>query len=229
MSNRSKKSTESLRTRAEILNIPLRCGGFYDLESFRKEVPEAYHINNEEAQAIILENMDQRINLPVEAKIKLDNYGGPAEKYVDNELQNFTHKSHYNEMNAREEAKRAQRIANEEAQLREREVREERNKRPSHTTVSYAIRDPFNDPFEFNRLRLYGRDYDTVSYLAKERIKRELKDELEEERRRKARQREINNLWKPAAKRAPRAKSVKKSKSKSTRAKSPKKTKATKK
>lgn len=223
--SRAKKPTESLRTRAEILNIPLRCGGFHDLESFRREVPEANNIGDEEAHAIILENMNQRINMPIEAKIALDKYDGPKENYVDEELQGYTRFAHNNEIKAREDARNAQRIANEEAQLRARELREERARREREVQEernkrTYSVRYSLNDPFEFNRLRLYNRDYDTAAYISKERIKQELKEELAEERRRKARQREIDNLWKP--KRSPKAKSKSRAKSKKSKSKNTK-------
>jgi hypothetical protein len=212
MSSGNLKTKESLRTRAEILNIPLRCGGFNNLETFRQEVPEAAHIGDEEAHAIILEQMEQRAKMPVESKILLDNYDGPKENYVDNELRTFTRQSYEDAKAAREDAKFAQNLANEEAQRRarelreekmqheknmqevrmqkERELREERNKNTRYNTIAYTI----NDPFEFNRLRLYNHGNDTVSYLAKERIKRELKEELEDERRKAALQREINAI-----------------------------------
>ncbi len=164
-------------------------GGFHDINTLRTEFPETYHINDVDAQKIVDEQMAQRANLTAENKMLLDGYKGLKEEYIDNDLQNYVRKNREYTEQAKEDARYAQNIANEEAQrTRIKQEQEQRSqRRPIYT---------FDDPFNFNRLKIYNRDnnYDLMTYLAKERLKRELKEEMEEARRKATLQREINAI-----------------------------------
>lgn len=173
-------------------------GAFHDVASARRELEIGAEIDDADVARMVDEDLGQRA---MEADRK---YQAAEQKArdADNRIQEANRRAQEAEQKARNEEQ--SRIA------RQQELETERIRRRAYENVL----DPFGNAVTI--ASVYGRPYDplsTVKYLEKERLKKEVKDELANERK-----------WK-AASRTPRSKSRSKRQT-STKSKSRQKSKS---
>lgn len=203
-------------------------GGFNDLASFRAELgPDVAHISDDEARRIVDESLREKAKLTREQRAHLDDVKDPDD-YDDTTYRDMA--NNMREKATREESERRRLAA---------ELARERAKQSTEHSSLLSSQARLRDELELEKMkRLYGDRFVWKSpgslddYLTKERLKREVKEELLDEKRRAKQQKDLAKLWesdKPARK--PKAKSkspVRKSRSparKSTRKTSSRKTK----
>lgn len=206
-------------------------GGFTDLASFRAELgPDVAHISDDEARRIIDENLREKGKLTREQRAQLDD-AKDADDYDDTVYKDMAQNMRAKAETAEAERRRlAAELAREKARL------------SSERNDLLSSQSRLRSDLELEKLkRLYGDSYTWRSpgsledYLTKERLKREVKEELLDEKRRAKQQKDLAKLWtadtKPARAKSPKSKakspaSKPKSKAKSPKSKSKSKSKA---
>ncbi len=167
-------------------------GGFNDLASFRSELGnDVAGISDDDARKIIDESLRERAKLPVNKRIEF------AETKED-----LTQDHIADNLRAQKEAAERQKASVEsEKQRLARELADARaakNAVDSELSLTRAAKSRLSDELEFEKTRrLLGDRFilrgnsSLDDYLAKERIKREVKDELLDEKRRHQREKEL--------------------------------------
>jgi hypothetical protein len=187
----------------------MRRGGFHDVASLRAELgADVAGLSDDEAREFVNANLVQKASIPKEQRDKLDKLHPELHGYKeDNVVKEIA--NNWREKADREEAER-RRV--------QRELDAERYKPTTPTSVNVLWRSP-------------GSLSTLDDFLYKEKLKREVKDELTAEELRKQRQRELEKSWAADSKpkrsprkrsKSPKAKGKKKSprkKSKSPKAK----------
>lgn len=169
-------------------------GGFNDLASFRAELgPDVAHISDDEARRIIDENLREKSKLTREQRAQLDDAKDPA-AYDDTVYRDMA--TNMREKANREESERKRLAA---------ELAREKAKQSSETSSLLSSQARLRDELELEKMkRLYGNNLDRFvwrspgsldDYLTKERLKREVKEELLDEKRRAKQQKELAKLW----------------------------------
>lgn len=167
-------------------------GGFNDLASFRAELgPDVAHISDDEARRIIDENLREKSKLTRDQRAQLDDVKDPA-AYDDTVYRDMA--ANMREKANREESERKRLAA---------ELARERFKQSSETSSLLSSQSRLRDELELEKMkRLYGDRFVWRSpgslddYLTKERLKREVKEELLDEKRRAKQQKDLAKLWK---------------------------------
>lgn len=185
-------------------------GGFNDLASFREEMgADAAGIDDRQAMQIVAESLGEKAKLTPAQRAHLDKQD--PETYHDSLQQDVAQA-------IKDQARVDERMFAEEKRRMQNDLERERRER---NELQHAQRRLADDLENEKMKRLYGDRFVWRSpgslddYLAKERLKREVKEELLDEKKRLAREKELANLWA-----TPRAKSPKKKKAKSPRKKS---------
>ena len=185
-------------------------GGFHDVQSFRDEMgADVAHMSDAEIRGIVGENMAERNKLAAPARAAFDAVPMAREQY--------DHMANNLRARAEKEERERRRVENELANERSRRQRAE----SSQYDLSSSQRRLRNE-LELERIRRLDNSWRSSSlddYLTKEKIKRDVKEELLEEKKRAKRQKELDKLWNfdTPKKRSPskkRSKSRKKAKSK---------------
>lgn len=188
-------------------------GGFNDLASFRAELgPDVAHISDDEARRIVDENLREKSKLTREQRAQLDDAKVPA-AYDDAVYRDMA--ANMREKATRDESERRRLTA---------ELARERAKQSTERSSLLSSQARLRDELELEKMkRLYGDRFVWKSpgslddYLTKERLKREVKEELLDEKRRAKQQKDLAKLWesdKPARKTRAKSKSpVRKSRS----------------
>lgn len=166
-------------------------GGFNDLASFRAELgPDVAHISDDEARRIIDENLREKSKLTREQRAQLDDAKDPA-AYDDTVYRDMA--TNMREKANREESERKRLAA---------ELAREKAKQSSETSSLLSSQARLRDELELEKMkRLYGDRFVWRSpgslddYLTKERLKREVKEELLDEKRRAKQQKDLAKLW----------------------------------
>lgn len=196
-------------------------GGFNDLASFRAELgDDVAHISDADARNIIDENLREKSKLTKDQRAQLDEV-----KHIDTYEDTV-----YKDMatNMREKANREE---NERKRLAAELAKEKSKQLERHNDLNSIIssQSRLRDELELEKLkRLHGDRLAWKSpsslddYLIKEKLKREVKEELLDEKRRAKQQHDLNKLWsfKSPAKKSP--KNSKHPSHKNAKAKSPK-------
>ena len=210
-------------------------GGFHDLASLRAELGNEFAgVSDADALKFIEENLAEKNKLSKDQRQHLDTDNKYELKY--DEYNDTINADLMNNMKARIDAESTERrklateLANEKAKLANSQARLRdylANEKNSLLNSQAKLRDELTTE---KMKRLYGDTFVWKSpssiddYLTKEKIKREVKEELLDDKRKAKHQKDLNKLWaKP--KRRPKSKSPKhklKSKSPKPKSKSPK-------
>mgnify|MGYP001604450060 FL=1 len=210
-------------------------GGFHDLASLRAELGNEFAgVSDADALKFIEENLAEKNKLSKDQRQHLDTDNKYELKY--DEYNDTINADLMNNMKARIDAESTERrilateLANEKAKLANSQARlrdDLANEKNSLLNSQAKLRDELTTE---KMKRLYGDTFVWKSpssiddYLTKEKIKREVKEELLDDKRKAKHQKDLNKLWaKP--KRRPKSKSPKhklKSKSPKPKSKSPK-------
>lgn len=190
-------------------------GGFHDLASFRSELgADVAGLSDVEAMRIVDENLVEKSKLPADVRARFDAKEPAA--HVDTVYKDMAENMR---IKADREEQERRRIAAELAAEKASHLLDKNSLLGSQTRL--------RDELELEKMkRLYGDRYVWRSpssfddYLVKERLKREVKDELLEEKRKVKRQEELNKLWASDTEPKSRARSRSKPKPKSPRARS---------
>ncbi len=209
-------------------------GGFHDLATFRAEMgADVAHLSDADARRMIDENLREKAKMTREQRADFDDVKDPDD-YQDTVFKDM----------ADNMRNRADELAQEKRRLAQELAQEKANRNANRSmdmferTSLLNTQSKLRDELELEKMRrLYGDRFVWKSpgslddYLTKERLKREVKEELLDEKRKAKQQRDINKIWtetdkprrrSPArAKHKPKPKSPRKPKS-PTRAKSPK-------
>ena len=186
-------------------------GGFNDLASFRAELgPDVAHISDDEARRIVDENLREKSKLTREQRAQLDDAKVPA-AYDDAVYRDMA--ANMREKANHEESERKKLAA---------ELAREKAKQSSETISLLSSQAKLRDELEKIK-RSHGDRFVWRSpgslddYLAKERLKREVKEELLDEKRRAKQQKDLAKLWKSDKPKSPVRKSTRKSPVRKTR------------
>lgn len=175
-------------------------GGFTDLASFRAELgPDVAHLSDDEAMRIVDENLGEKLKLTRGQRAQLDDAKDPA-LYDDRVYRDMA--NNMREKANREEAER-RRLASELAHEKERQSAE-KVRMSDEMKPLIASQARLRNELELEKMkRLYGDRFVWKSpgsmddYLTKERLKREVKEELLEEKRKAKQQKDLAKLWEP--------------------------------
>ncbi len=195
-------------------------GGFHNLETFRAELgADVAGVSDAEAMRMIDESLREKSKLTREQRAIHDDAADPL-AYNDTVYKDMAD-------NMRIKAEREER----EKRRLAADLDAERANRSAAQNAQSRLR----DELELEKMkRLYGDRFVWRSpgslddYLTKERLKREVKEELLDEKRKALQQQKLNKLWTGETSRAPTRKSKPKARSKSkspkqkSRSKSPK-------
>ncbi len=212
-------------------------GGFHDLASFRAELGnDVAGISDADAYKIIDENLKERAKLPnAPSSSSSSSSASSSGMSTDRKGLLFADENVYrdmaNNMRARadkEEAER-KRIAA--------ELAAERSRRNLDTSSLLSAQEKLRTDLELEKIKsnlnnnlrgrlLWKSPSSLDDYLVKENIKRELKEELLEEKRRAKKEKELEKMWKSETPGNPRKKSSSRKKS-TTRNKSSNRKKST--